>query len=307
MSKDFFLDNTGPEVQERLNQVLENKDAIESFSRINISEDGYWMIDGVKTEFKAQGRDGRDLQIRVSKDGQNIEVSVDGVEWYTAIKNFNKLRILGYVDNVSKLPVSANVGDMYGVWNEDAEEGSAYEIHVNTVVEWVLDAVITKVYSYDTELPSTAKNGSTVLVPVTYLTLNKQKIDGYKAYRFDEDDKGWVMLLNTAEIYASDKDIVSHGDNAYAIVQGDSKDTYQLYKRVCSWVPFGNNSSITYQLVQDINEADENNILSGKATKDAIDKVVESTVYLTEAEYDKLVASGNVNPDVEYNVYEEEE
>lgn len=46
--------------------------------------------------------------------------------------------------------------------------------------------------------------------------------------------------------------------------------------------------------------------LDSVSVQDAIDELVARKVYLTEDAYDRLVASGNVDPDVEYNVYEEE-
>lgn len=231
------------------------------------------------------GKDGRPLQLRISSDGQSIEISSDGGEtWYVFEKNFSKLRVLGYIDSISDLPRNANIGDIYGVRIPDEEveedEEYTYNLYINTVVGWNLDYTITKVYDYDTELPSSAADGTTVLVPVDYLTLDKEKIDGYKVYRFSLEKNGWVLILDTAEIYASKEDIINHGDNVYALVQGDEENTYKLYKRVVGWVYFGTNASITYVLVQDVNEGTETNILSGKAVKDAYGHYIESPEFL---------------------------
>ena len=229
------------------------------------------------------GKDGRPLQLRISSDGQSIEISSDGGEtWYVFEKNFNKLRVLGYIDSISDLPRNANIGDIYGVRisDEELEEEYTYNLYINTVTGWNLDYTITKVYDYDTELPSSAANGTTVLVPVSYLTLDKEKIDGYKVYRFSLEKNGWVLILDTAEIYASKEDIINHGDNVYALVQGDEEHTYKLYRRVVGWVYFGTNASITYVLVQDIDEGTETNILSGKAVTDAYGRYIESPEFV---------------------------
>lgn len=183
------------------------------------------------------GKDGQPLMLRVTPDGQSLEISDDGGHtWYIFEKNFSKLRVLGYLNSVSELPRNADIGDIYGVKlpNEEVEPGhSAYELWINTVKGWNEDYIITKIYDYDTELPSYAAEGSTVVVPVKYLTLDKQKIDGYKVYRFDQVKNGWTMILNTAEIFASKEDIVNHGDNVYALVQGDSKKTYH---DITNWI-----------------------------------------------------------------------
>lgn len=229
------------------------------------------------------GKDGRPLQLRISSDGQSIEISSDGGEtWHIFEKNFSKLRVLGYIDSISDLPRNANIGDIYGVRisDEEIEEEYTYNLYINTVIGWNLDYTITKVYDYDTELPSSAANGTTALVPVDYLTLDKEKIDGYKVYRFSIEKNGWVLILDTAEIYASKEDIINHGDNVYALVQGDEEHTYKLYKRVVGWVYFGTNASITYVLVQDINEGTETNILSGKAVTDAYGRYIESPEFM---------------------------
>ena len=256
-----------------------------------IGEDDFWYVNGRKTIFKSRGEDGKSPLLRISTDGQSLEISSDGGQtWLPFEKNFNKLRVLGYVSSVQLLPRNANIGDIYGVWNPDVysgrvdEEGhlikGAYDLYVNTVRDWVEDYHITKVYDYDTELPSSATNGTTVLVPVDYLTLDKTKIDGYKVYRFSLDRNGWVLILDTAEIYASKDDIINYGDNVYALVQGDEEHTYELYRRDVGWVYFGTNASITYILVQDVNEGTETNILSGKAVADAYGRYIESPEFV---------------------------
>ena len=357
-----------------------------------------------------KGDDGSSPILRISPDGQSLEISSDGGQtWLPFEKNFNKLRVIGYVDSVDLLPRNAIVGDIYGVWNPDVysgrvdEEGhlikGAYDLYINTVKAWVEDYLITRVYSYDTELPSTATDGTTVLVPVKYLTLDKEKIDGYKVYRYSFASRGWTMLLNTSEIFASKEDIINHGDNLYALVQGDLQKvsdtinnwingtldgtesyqedntsiigtyaldanikairyniapgytvdirilsdeqfnpseiaapnvlcgtegavigsgklnipegaksliaiikkadtseeelpvsagsylslyhevatTYKLYRRVVDWVFFGTNASITYHLIQNIQEGSADNILSGLAVKDAINVISKGT------------------------------
>lgn len=215
-------------------------------------------------------------ELRISKDGQSIEISSDGGEtWLPFIPNFNKIRVIGYVESKEELPKVAELGDIYGVWNETTNNGNggtgAYELYINTVKDWGLENVISKIYSYDTELPSSAKNNTFALVPVTDLTLDKNKVDGYKVYKYNIYTDGWTMILNTAEIYSDKESIVNHGDNIYALVIGDSENTYNLYKRQVEWVYFGNNASITYKLIQNINEGTENNIPSCKAIKDAIE------------------------------------
>lgn len=255
---------------------------------VYIGEDGYWYVDGERTEVKAQGeqgipgepgKDGITPTLRVSNDGMSLEISSDGGQtWSPFIKDFNKLRVIGYLDSTDKLPKNALIGDIYGVWNEDADNSvtgtkGAYELYINTILDWLLDYEITKVYSYDTELPSSATDGTAVLVPVSDLTLDKEKVDGYKVYKYSIANNGWVMVLNTAEIYAGKDDIINYGDNAYALVQGDEPNTYQLYKRQVGWVYFGTNASITYKLVQNVSEGAEDNVLSGKAVKEAVDNI----------------------------------
>lgn len=220
----------------------------------------------------ADGKDAINPILRISHDGLSIEISSDnGHTWLPFQKDFNKLRILGYLESVAQLPVSANIGDIYGVWNQDAQSGvGAYELYVQTVRDWVEDYTITKVYDYDTELPSSATDGTAVLVPVTDLTLDKEKIDGYKVYKFNLATNGWILVLNTAEIYANKEDIINYGDNVYALVQGATEGTYELYKRSVGWVKFGTNASITYHLIQDIQDGTETNVPSGKAVKDSV-------------------------------------
>ena len=256
-----------------------------------IGADDFWYVNGRKTIFKSRGEDGKSPLLRISIDGQSLEISSDGGQtWLPFEKNFNKLRVIGYVDSIAQLPKNALVGDIYGVWNPDVysgrvdEEGhlikGAYDLYINTIKDWEEDYTITKVYDYDTELPSYATNGTTVLVPVDYLTLDKVKIDGYKVYRFSLEKNGWVMILNTAEIYAGKDDIINYGDNVYALVQGDEEHTYKLYRRVVGWAFFGTNASITYQLIQDVNEGTKTNIPSGKAVKDAYGYYIESPEFV---------------------------
>lgn len=284
-----------------------------------IGEDGYWYIDGERTEVKAQGeqgipgepgKDGIAPTLRVSNDGMSLEISNDGGQtWSPFIKDFNKLRVIGYLDSTDKLPKNALIGDIYGVWNKDADNSvtgtkGAYELYINTILDWLLDYEITKVYSYDTELPSSATDGTTVLVPVSDLTLNKEKVDGYKVYKFSQANNGWIMVLNTAEIYAGKDDIINYGDNAYALVQGDEPNTYQLYKRQVGWVYFGTNASITYKLVQNVSEGAENNVLSGKAVKDAVDKI-NSDVASNNEELNKRIDDINAAVKETYGDYED--
>lgn len=249
-----------------------------------ITDSEYWYPFNVilvpKGDKGDKGDDGQPLIIRVSSDGQSLEVSDDGGQtWYTFEKNFSKLRVLGYVNSIANLPRSANIGDIYGVLQQPEQEGEVkYTLYINTITDWLEDYIITKVYDYDTELPSSAANGTTVLVPVDYLTLDKQKIDGYKVYRFGLDKNGWVLILDTAEIYASKDDIINDGDNVYALVQGSEEGTYALYRRNVEWVLFGTNSSITYLLVQNVEDGTETNILSGNAVKDAIELLDSSKV-----------------------------
>lgn len=238
------------------NRVLEK--LITTNGATTIGPDGYWYVDGEKTDIKAQGEqgekgdpgidgkdgergengekgdtgaqgpkgdkgeDGRNTQMRLSDDGQTIETSVDGVTWYPFVPNFNRLRILAYLDDKKKLPASAELGAIYGVYDAQKNAGrpdddKVYDLYINVVTGWNLDSAIMKVYSYDTELPSSAADGTSVVVPVT---LGKEKVDGYKVYKYNAANNGWVMVLNTAEIYASKDDIVIHGDNVYALVQG---------------------------------------------------------------------------------------
>ncbi len=360
------------------------------------------------------GKDGTTPIIKISDNGMDILISSDnGETWYVLVPDFTKLRILGFVDSISQLPKSANVGDIYGVWNAEAQEGAgAYELYINTVKDWLLDATITKIYSYDVELPSVAQDGSVAIVPIK-LILDKEKVDAYKVYKYNSISRGWILILNTAEIYNSKDDIVNYGDNLYALVQGSGlvtetklkeetivskndycrisnmtdedllliitqdskrifhsigtgtymipnncgvflvkdhdltgvviaesmsdpnpkhlssleympegiysyyiltensagdiyitpesklepegevvegltietkittllsfKQTYELYRRDVGWVFFGTNASITYHLVQNIQEGLEDNILSGKAVKDAINVISKGT------------------------------
>lgn len=173
-----------------------------------------------------QGKDGKDGNtpiIKISDNGMDILISSDnGETWYKLVPDFTKLRILGYVDSLSKLPRSADIGDIYGVWNADAQEGQgAYELYINLVTGWNLDGNITKVYEYETELPASAADGTVAIIPQKGLTLDKEKIDGYKVYKYSLAQRGWIMILNTSEIFVSKEDIINHGDNLYALVQGD--------------------------------------------------------------------------------------
>lgn len=261
------------EINKKLWEALSN--VLVAQNVLAISEDGYWIVDGEKTTFKAVGEKGDNAPIpllRLSSDGLSVEISVDGGDtWEMFLHDFNKLRVLGYVDSKAKLPISANIGDIYGVWNQEAQEGQgAYELWINTIKDWEEDFTITKIYDYDTELPSSATDGTAVLIPVTDLTMDKEKVDGYKVYKYSLTNNGWMMVLNTAEIYASKEDIINYGDNAYALVQGEAEGTYTLYKRVNGWVYFGTNASIQYHLVQNIEEGAEDNVLSGKAVRDAM-------------------------------------
>lgn len=372
----------------------------------------------------ADGKDGVSPILRVSTDGMSIEISTDsGSTWLPFVPDFNKLRVIGYIDSLNQLPKNAQVGDIYGVWEskptQENPEAGVYRLYINTVKDWVLDYTITKVYDYDTELPSSATDGTAVLVPVKNLTLDKEKVDGYKVYRYNQEIFGWTMVLNTAEIYAEKADIINYGDNVYALVQGsgsvtetklkeetlvskknycrivnktkgsltliitqDSKkmfhsigtgsymipnncgvflvkegnmdniivgqsltdpqpkaltefdfmpegfkpyyiltenvvgdiyiantgdipasedeakdailvetkittllsfaQTYELYKRVVNWVYFGTNASITYHLVQNVQDGSNQNILSGKTVKDAINAHTERLDNLEE-------------------------
>lgn len=273
-----------------------------------IGDDGYWYLNGKKTEYRAIGKDGHTPLLRPSSDGMSLEISSDGGEtWLPFINDFNKLRVIGYVDSTDLLPKNANIGDIYGVWNPDVysgrvdEEGNlikgAYDLYINTVKDWLEDYTITKVYDYDTELPSAAKDGTTVMVPVTYLTLDKEKVDGYKVYRFVQASNGWVMILNTAEIYASKDDIINYGDNAFALVQGDTQGAYQLYRRQTGWVYFGTNASITYHLVQRLEDGTSSNILSGEVVRKAIEEI-----YNTYGRYEENPEFIRVDIDAEGHV-----
>ena len=246
---------------------------------IPITNSEYWyslqVIAVPKGDKGDKGDDGISPILRVSPDGMSIEISSDnGQTWVPFVVDFNKLRVIGYVDSLNQLPRNAQVGDIYGVWEseptEENPEAGVYRLYINTVKDWLLDYTITKVYDYDTEIPSSATDGTAVLVPVRDLTLDKEKVDGYKVYRYNQDILGWTMVLNTAEIYAEKEDIINYGDNVFALVQGATEGTYELYKRVTGWVYFGTNASITYHLVQNVEDGTEQNVLSGKAVKDAL-------------------------------------
>ena len=349
-----------------------------------------------------KGDDGNTPIVKLSDNGMDILISSDnGETWYKLIPDFSKIRVLGYVDSVEQLPKSADIGDIYGVWNPDVYSGrvdgeghlikGAYDMYINLVTGWEFDANILKVYEYETELPASAADGTVAVIPQKNLTLDKEKIDGYKVYKYSLASRGWIMLLNTSEIFASPEDIINHGDNLYALVQGDvqkvpntvsnwingtldeeeayaedsksiigtcnldgsfnilkyniaegytvdirilsdeqfnpskivspnvlggtegavegsggidipadaksiiaiikkvgSKEPlsvnagsylslyhdvvkrYELYKRKVEWVFFGTNASITYHLVQNVEEGTSTNILSGQAVKDAL-------------------------------------
>lgn len=312
--------------QDAINKKLFDafKQQIVTNGTTTIGSDGYWYVDGVKTEIKAQGESGKDADIwtiiddywhkngkktefqskgadglpgkdainpilRLSDNGFDIEASADnGETWLPLIKDFSKVRVLGYVDSVDGLPKNANVGDIYGVWDvqptEEDPEAGVYKLYINTVKDWIEDYTITKIYDYDTELPSSASDNMAVLVPVTNLTLDKEKVDGYKVYKYSSANNGWVMVLNTAEIYASKDDIVNYGDNVYALVQGETAGTYELYRREVGWVYFGTNASIAYHLVQSVEDGSETNILSGKAVKDAIEAESQASSQAVNAE-----------------------
>ena len=235
-----------------------------------IGDDGYWYVDGVKTNIKAQGpqgeqgdaftyedfteeqlealkvkgdkgepgdkgEDGYTPIVKLSEDGMDVLISSDGGEtWYKLVPDFTKLRVLGYVDSIEQLPNSADIGDIYGVWNQEANQGQgAYEMYINLVTGWEFDANILKVYEYETELPASATDGTVAVIPQKNLTLDKEKIDGYKVYKFSLASRGWIMILNTSEIFASSEDIINHGDNLYALVQGDSQ---KIPHTVDNWI-----------------------------------------------------------------------
>ena len=197
---------------------------VESGGTIETVEE--WLA-SLKGKDGSDGADAINPQLRLSEDGMSIEISGDdGKTWYTFIPDFNKLRVLAYLDSTDDLPTNEEIGAIYGVWNAEAQSGTgAYELYINTIKDWLLDSTITKIYDYDTELPSSAANGTTILIPVTDLTLDKEKVDGYKVYKYNATAGGWVMVLNTAEIYVDKEDIVSHGDNVYALVQGEGRIT----------------------------------------------------------------------------------
>ena len=337
----------GSETQEQINKRVWDRfdQFIHTKGMLLISDDGYWIVDGQKTGFKVQGEqgeggksayelyiesggtietleewleslngengeDGITPMLRISTDGISLEISYDqGETWELFDRDFNKLRVIGYVDSVGELPINAYLGDIYGVWNADANEGEgAYELYINTVKRWDKEKDIDRVYEYDSELPASAADGTVVLIPVTNEpepvdgsenesttewqdgeeALDKKRVDGYKVYKYSVAVRSWLMILNTAEIYAAATDIVNHGDNVYALVQGaTSADSYQLYKRVVDWQYFGTNASITYHLVQNIEEGTATNVPSGKAVKDAISDELEARkgiVYLNGGE-----------------------
>ena len=194
----------------------------------NISEDSIVFVKDKKSIYTHGGQYGTNIEtpvVQVSPDGQSIIISYDsGETWYPLIKDFNKIRIIGYIDSLDQLPKNANVGDIYGVWNSDANQGQgAYEMYINTIIGWEFDADILKVYEYETELPVYATDSTIAVIPQKNLTLDKQKIDGYKVYKYSLANRSWVMILNTSEIFASKEDIINHGDNLFALVKDNIK------------------------------------------------------------------------------------
>lgn len=278
---------------EKTDVLAHGKDA----DQWTIGEDGYWWVNGEKTEYLSKGADGHSPVLRVSLDGMSLEVSSDGGQtWIPFVRDFNKLRVIGYVESTDYLPTNALLGDIYGVWNQEAESGQgAYELYINTVKRWNKEKDIDRVYEYDSELPSSAADGTAVLIPVSNdgeaiagegegttewqdgeSALDKKRVDGYKVYMYSVSARAWLMVLNTAEIFATATDIINHGDNVYALVQGASAGAYELYKREVGWVKFGTNASITYHVIQDVQEGTETNVPSGAAVKNAIGREAEA-------------------------------
>ena len=145
-------DTNQEEINKRLWEAFQRQ--IKTSGTTLISDDGYWIVNGEKTGFKAvgekgeDGKDGKTPLLRVSSDGMSLEISTDnGDTWLPFVVDFNKLRVIGYVDSISQLPVNAQIGDIYGVWEsqptQENPEAGVYRLYINTVKDWLLDYTIT--------------------------------------------------------------------------------------------------------------------------------------------------------------------
>lgn len=101
---------------------------------ISISSDGYWVVNGEKTETQARGEKGIPALMRysvVDKDSGNgiLELSykdVDHKEWETLVKFKNYVKIEGYVVTKDELPPGAPQGTMYMQGPNETSEGNTY-------------------------------------------------------------------------------------------------------------------------------------------------------------------------------------
>ena len=137
-------------------------------STVSISEDGYWVIDGVKTEFKATGTDG---------------ISIVSIS-YTSSEGLVDTYTITYSDNhTSTFTVTNGSNGAQGIQGEKGEDGHTPVISVNEDGYWVVDGVSTGIKAQGPQGPvgpqgpagvgilsieKTGEDGKTDIYTITY-------------------------------------------------------------------------------------------------------------------------------------------
>ena len=155
---------------------------------ISISSDGYWIINGVITNTKAQGEQGitpilrvgsnNHLQVSYTNGSSWLDISDNIAAWFRwkdnriqisrdsqltwenlSDKFLDNLRIQDYVETVDKLPTNASLGSIYMV---GPDSKGKYRLHVNSSTGWIDNGefaglsvgVVQKLGQSITEVPS---------------------------------------------------------------------------------------------------------------------------------------------------------
>lgn len=115
----------------------------------------------------------------------------------------------------------------------------------------------------------------------------RAEFDGVRAKSDDNQ-----LRLNELTKAGGDGSIQQQIDESIAKVIDQAPDAFDTLKELADWI-----------------EADQTGAANMSAAitenKEAIEDINNRTVYLSEEEYKHLVDNGLVNPEVEYNVYEE--
>lgn len=90
---------------------------------------------------------------------------------------------------------------------------------------------------------------------------------------------------------------ITSNDNEILALQNDTKQLDDTLQGIAISGGASIGSAVTYD--------NTSSNLQSKNVQNAIDEIANSTVYLTEDEYEALVNSGSVNPKVQYNIIEE--